>query len=412
MRYIGGSQIAREKNSSEAMSVSGINTRREIRELYYITHVSNISSIVNNGILSHKEIIERKVPFTPIYDKEIVSLRANKTTPIGKSLWEYANVYFQPRNAMMYRVTLEKDKSDIAVIGVKRRILSEQGAFVTDGNAANSDTKFYSQKEIQRILPMISKETNKEWWNAVDGSKRKMMAECLIPELIPTEYIEEIIVANREVAQRVRSTSDVDVVTNAEMFFEPSRRSEITERLSILDGDMFFSRMQTLTVSVNIVGVMGKGLASRAKYQFPDVYVKYQDVCRRKSLTMGRPFFYRRESSLDYELADEPSTLTNGNGETWFVLFPTKRHWRENADINAIEEGLKQIVEKYRFWEIKSLALPALGCGLGGLDWKDVGPLICKYMSQLNIPVQVYLPAERHIPDSQILKDFLLPGRL
>ena len=52
---------------------------------------------------------------------------------------------------------------------------------------------------------------------------------------------------------------------------------------------MFFSKMQTLTISVNIVGVMGKGIASRARYQFPDVFVYYQDLCKRKELKMGTP---------------------------------------------------------------------------------------------------------------------------
>ena len=389
-------------------------TPREVRQLYYISHIDNLPSIVLNGILSHEEIKRRGIPFTPIYDEGIVNSRAHRETPAGNSLWKYANVYFQARNPMMYRVALEKNKSDIAVVGVKKTVLSQKGIFVTDGNAASSDTKFYPSEEVQKMLPRIAKETSKEWWNTIDGSKRRIMAECLIPNSIEPEYVEEIIVVNHQVAERVRSrlATNFDVVPNAEMFFEPGRRSDLTQNLSILDGDMFFSRMQTLTVSVNVVGVMGKGLASRAKYQFPDVYVKYQDVCRNKSLSLGKPFFYRRGSSLDYELADDPTSLTSANGETWFILFATKRHWREEADISAIEEGLKYIVEKYRYWEIKSLALPALGCGLGGLDWKEVGPLMCKYMSQLNIPVQIYLPAEKHVSNEQISKSFLLQGRL
>lgn len=63
--------------------------------------------------------------------------------------------------------------------------------------------------------------------------------------------------------------------------------------------------MQTLAVSVNTVGVMGKGLASRVKYQFPDVYVRYQDVCKTRELELGKPYLYKRESSLDSLLADE-----------------------------------------------------------------------------------------------------------
>jgi len=172
---------------------------------------------------------------------------------------------------------------------------------------------------------------------------------------------------------------------------------------------MFFSRMQTLTVSVNVVGIMGKGVASRAKYQFPDVYVEYQDACRRGQLKMGKPYLYKRESSADYELADEPATLSKANAETWFLLFATKRHWREPADIQGIERGLQWLLENYKQQGIKELALPALGCGLGQLNWKDVGPLLCKYLSALDISVAIYLPVEREIPEEQLAKEFLLP---
>ncbi len=183
----------------------------------------------------------------------------------------------------------------------------------------------------------------------------------------------------------------------------------ITATLSILDGDMFTSMCQTLTIPVNIVGVMGKGVAFRAKYQFPDVYVKYQNYCRSHQLEMGKPVLYKREASFDHELADEPSMIKNMNGETWFLLFPTKKHWKDQSKIADIEAGLQWIVTNYKKKEIKSLALPALGCGLGGLEWSNVGPLICQYLANLDIPVNLYLPAEHLIPDELIIPQFLLP---
>lgn len=161
-------------------------------------------------------------------------------------------------------------------------------------------------------------------------------------------------------------------------------------------------------MSVNCVGVMGKGLASRAKYQFPDVYVYYQDLCRKRILQMGKPRIYKRESSFDYELADEPSTLSGANSETQFLLFPTKQDWRERADIDGIEKGLQWLRDNYKNEGVKSLAIPALGCGLGRLDWRDVGPLMCKYLSSLDIPVWIYLPAERKISEEFLSKEFLL----
>jgi O-acetyl-ADP-ribose deacetylase (regulator of RNase III) len=192
------------------------------------------------------------------------------------------------------------------------------------------------------------------------------------------------------------------------MFFQPIRRIRIANNLSLVEGDLFFSQLQTLTISVNTVGVMGKGLASRAKYQFPDVYVVYQDVCRSKQLQMGKPHIYKRESFVDTELASDSTWLPNPNSNKWFLLFPTKNHWKENSDIDGIERGLIWLRENYRQEGIHSLAIPALGCGLGGLDWRDVGPLMCRYLADLDISVGVYLPREQAIIQEFLTKEFLL----
>lgn len=123
---------------------------------------------------------------------------------------------------------------------------------------------------------------------------------------------------------------------------------------------------------------------------------------------MGKPFLYKREASFDEDLSDEPMTLSSANLETWFLLFPTKKHWREDSDINGIEDGLRWLQNNYKNLNIKSLAIPALGCGLGNLNWHDVGPMMCKYLSKMNIPVWIYIPAEKKIPDEQLSKEFLL----
>jgi O-acetyl-ADP-ribose deacetylase (regulator of RNase III) len=89
-------------------------------------------------------------------------------------------------------------------------------------------------------------------------------------------------------------------------------------------------------------------------------------------------------------------------------LFATKRNWRENSDIVGIEQGLQWIVDNYKAEGIKSLAVPALGCGLGGLNWKDVGPLMCRYLSILDIPAVIYLPREKEIPREYVTPGYLL----
>jgi len=391
-------------------------SRRQVKQLYYITHIDNLSSILRTGILSHQRIEAGTIRYTPIYDAEIVANRRARTTPDGHSLWVFANLYFQPRNAMLYRVLLTRQLEEVVVLGVDADIMAETGSFIAVGNAASLSSEIVPSTDAKRVLPEIRKSIDNDWWTEEIGLKRKMMAELLVPEVVRQEYIRAIYVGNHAAASQVRKsvagapslTPPPEVVVEPYMFFEPARSLSITPRLSVIEGDMFFSKVQTLTISVNTVGVMGKGLASRAKYQFPDVYVRYQDVCRAKRLTMGAPYLYKRETSLDYQLAADSGTLPNGNSETWFLLFPTKRHWRENSDIVGIEEGLHWVVENYSSEGIKSLAMPALGCGLGRLDWRDVGPLMSRYLTKLDIPVRIYLPAEKRVSDEHLRPDFLL----
>lgn len=382
----------------------------DIKGLFYITHVNNITSILRHGILSHALVEERKIQFTRIYDDQIVSNRRERKTPAGKSLWEYANLYFQPRNPMLYRVINEKDKKDIAIVEVRRDILNQPNVFISTGNAASAPSDILPVQNGVKAIYQMWEVINNEWWNDTDGSKRKIMAECLVPELVPPDLIQAIYVTSHSVADKLRNDlqSNILVIPEPRMFFQPTWQSRVTPHMFLVEGDMFFSNMQTLTVSVNTVGIMGKGLASRAKYQFPDVYVVYQDACRSKRLQMGKPYLYKRESFVDEELADEPSSLTSPNSTKWFLLFATKKHWRENSDIAGIEQGLQWIRGNYKTLGIESLAVPALGCGLGGLDWKDVGPLICQYLVTLDIPVAIYLPREKEIPHKYLTSKFLL----
>jgi len=390
--------------------MSNATKKPDVKGLYYITHINNLPSILTQGILSHTQITERAIPFTSIYDPQIVSHRQNKKAG-DKSLWHFANLYFQPRNPMLYRVISEKNKNDIAIVSVLPTVLSLLDTWVSIGNAASTPSEILpTNKGLPFIYEMWDVIRN-EWWKEEDGSKRKIMSECLVPNVVPPNYIDAVYVANHETAERVRAMNlptSVPVVPEPQMFFQPIRRIRISNNLSLVEGDLFFSQLQTLTISVNTVGIMGKGLASRAKYQFPDVYVVYQDVCRSKRLQMGKPHIYKRESFVDTELASDSTWLPNPNSNKWFLLFPTKNHWKENSDIDGIERGLIWLRENYRQEGINSLAIPALGCGLGGLDWRDVGPLMCRNLADLDISVGVYLPREQALTQEFLTKEFLL----
>ncbi len=383
----------------------------DITSLYYITHVDNLPSILDRGILSHDRVEAEHIDFTRIYDAEIVGHRRERQAPDGNGLWHFANAYFQPRNPMLYRVLRERSAKEIAIVAVSPSMMATPGVFVTDGNAASGETQFFTPSEGRRHIRALSRTLSSDYWNATDGSKRKIMAEYLVPRGIPPESIHTIFVSNHTVAEAVRATigtSTVPVIPEPYMFFIPTTLTKIANRLVLVDGDMFFSKLHTLTVSVNVKGIMGKGLASRAKYQFPDVYVTYQDACRSKQLRMGRPYLYKREALIDQELADDPASLPEPNARKWFLLFATKDHWREPADLGGIEAGLRWIKDNYEKEGIRSLAVPALGCGLGQLEWSVVGPLMCRELSTLPIDVAVYLPRERDLPKEQLTAEFLV----
>lgn len=140
------------------------------------------------------------------------------------------------------------------------------------------------------------------------------------------------------------------------------------------DGDLFESEAQTLVNTVNTVGVMGKGIALGFKQRFPDMYKDYVRRCHLGEVKLGEPYVYKRAI---------PPCIVN---------FPTKEHWRGAARLDAIVDGL-QVLKRYcEDWGIESLAVPPLGCGEGGLDWKVVGPTLYRALSTLNVPVELFAP--------------------
>ncbi len=141
-----------------------------------------------------------------------------------------------------------------------------------------------------------------------------------------------------------------------------------------LVGNIFESEAQTLVNTVNCVGVMGKGLALEFKKLFPDMYEDYMIRCKAKEVRLGEPYLYRRLLP------------------PWILNFPTKDHWRSVSRLSDIVAGLEYLEKHYREWGITSLAVPALGCNNGRLDWHVVGPTLYRYLSRLDIPVELYAP--------------------
>ena len=248
----------------------------------------------------------------------------------------------------------------------------------------------------------------KTYWTGSDDTKQKMMAEVLVPKKINSSKIMSIYTPKKE-SSSTYSISHISVVKEPDMFFLPTFRKKISDTIFLSKGDMFFSNMQTFTISVNIIGVMGKGLASRTKYQFPDAYVRYQDNCKNRELKIGKPTLFKRAIQIENELADDSSKLKqeNLNGSRWFLFLATKKHWREDSKLEYIEKSMQWLMDNYKKECITSIALPALGCGLGKLLWKDVGPLMCDYLKKMDIKSCIYLPQDNQIKDEYLEKKYL-----
>ena len=141
-----------------------------------------------------------------------------------------------------------------------------------------------------------------------------------------------------------------------------------------LVGNIFESKAQTLVNTVNCVGIMGKGLALEFKKRFPKMYEGYVTRCKTKGVRLGEPYLYR------------------GALSPWILNFPTKDHWRSVSHLSDIVTGLEYLEKHYHEWGITSLAVPALGCQNGRLEWHIVGPVLYRYLSRLDIPVELYAP--------------------
>lgn len=389
--------------------------QKEINNLYYICHIDNLASILEQGLLSHNQV-QKHQPKT-IYDEDIINLRATIKPNNTQTLWDFSNLYFNARNAMLYRVIHEQTIDNIVIIQFKKTVLDyakQHNSYISIGNAAHNESSFETIDKGLSQLKKIWKSWNQEYWNESDGSKRLMMSELLIEKNIPAKYIDSVYVASEEISNQVKKITNFDnVINEANLFFRPNYSQILPQtNITLIQGDMFFSYAQTLTISVNTVGIMGKGLASRAKNQFPDMYVQYQAACKSKKIKAGKPWIYKREILMDEELADQPASLAKPNGMRWFLLFPTKRHWRDNSRLDDIEQSLSWLLKNYKKEGITSLSLPALGCGLGQLNWQQVGPLMCKYLVQMNIAIKIYLPREGSIKDKKYLtKEFLLTNQ-
>lgn len=142
-------------------------------------------------------------------------------------------------------------------------------------------------------------------------------------------------------------------------------------------GNLFDSNAEALVNAVNTIGVMGKGVALQFIERFPTNFKLYAAACKKEEVEIGKMFITATNSLLNPK---------------WIINFPTKKHWIDKSSYSFIELGLDDLVGQIENLDIKSIAIPALGAGLGGLDWDTVKTIIENTLHDLNIDITIFEP--------------------
>lgn len=149
--------------------------------------------------------------------------------------------------------------------------------------------------------------------------------------------------------------------------------------ITFTQGNLLEARTEALVNTVNTVGVMGKGIALMFKERFDDNFRRYAAACKAKEVQTGKMFV-----TPVHEL----------DGPRWIVNFPTKQHWRAPSRMEWVIEGLQDLRRFLLEQQIKSIAIPPLGAGNGGLEWDDVRQQIEQALGDLDIDILVFEPTK------------------
>jgi O-acetyl-ADP-ribose deacetylase (regulator of RNase III) len=146
-------------------------------------------------------------------------------------------------------------------------------------------------------------------------------------------------------------------------------------------GNLLAAPAEALVNTVNTKGIMGKGIALQFRQAFPQMFKDYERACKYERVTLGT--------------MDVHDLGGLAGGPRWIINFPTKGHWKTKSRMEDVESGLEDLIAKIRKLGIKSIAVPPLGCGNGGLPWNEVRPLIEAAFSQVpEVEVLLYAPVE------------------
>ncbi len=251
----------------------------DVSGLYYITHIDNLMSIINRGIFSHGKIYRERIPYTPIYDQSIVVTRATRAAIPGKSLWNYANLFFYPRNSMLYRVLIEQSAENIVVIVVNPAILDRKGIRITTGNAWSWQSQILPRNQGLLKIREFQKMFELESRSYGNGSKPEFMAECLVPKSVPPEYIQGAYVVDNQVVDAIRirhPNIKVDVISKPYLFFRPLSGNPFINKSILIKGNTSPVKIWKQG-EINFAGKTNHGPSVKARYHVLGTGLKDQN---------------------------------------------------------------------------------------------------------------------------------------
>ncbi len=154
-------------------------------------------------------------------------------------------------------------------------------------------------------------------------------------------------------------------------------------------GNLLEEKTEAIVNTVNCVGVMGKGIALQFKQAFPENFKLYKKACDTKELQPGMMLTFFTGDLLN---------------PRYIINFPTKRHWKGKSRIEDVQSGLDALLEEIRRLDIRSIAIPPLGCGNGGLNWDVVKPLIVNSFTSLpDIQALIFEPSGAPVADQMVV---------
>lgn len=354
--------------------------------LYRMTHIDNIPHILRYGI-THRLSANANAGYVEIGDVPLIGKRSERrvVTETGQEITpgNYIPFYFCVKMPMLFNIQhgfgvpkVDPEQIVYLVVDMKPIVIdTKYDICFTDGHSVSKMTRFYGRGALDKIDEILDKEVilAPDWSHDYTVREHKQ-AEFLVGKAdIPFEHVFRIICYNEKAHQKL---IDMGVKCAIQV---SKKRILLTAMIVHTTGDLFASGADALVNTVNLVGVMGKGIALQFKERFRHNFEEYSKACRAGTIEIGKSLVVRE--------------YWQGK-EILIINFPTKRHWRNPSEYEYISRGLDNLIDIIRENNIKSIAVPPLGAGNGGLEWWKVRAMIEEKLATVDCRILLYGPGQ------------------